>query len=53
MLSDILIKENGRFNMETPWAGGILTTKRPIAAKRHWLAAALCPTPPATCRCYM
>ena len=27
----------GRFNMETLWAGRILTPKRPIAANRNWI----------------
>ena len=29
--------KDGRFNMETLWAGRILTPKRPIAANRYWI----------------
>ena len=35
---EIFLCENGRFNIETLRAGKILTPKRPIAAKRYWLA---------------
>ena len=37
-------RKNCRFNMETPWAGMILTPRRPIA-NRHWLGIVAPPGP--------